>query len=84
MLQCVAVCCSVLQCVVYVCECTCRCLFELSKSNIAEHCSMLQCVAVCCSVLQCVAVCCSVLCMYVSVHVDVCLNCLNLTYSNQD
>ena len=41
MLQCVAVCCSVLQCVVL-------------SSNIHQHsvcCSVLQCVAVCCSVL---------------------------------
>jgi len=44
-LQCVAVCCSVLQCVIV----------NLVTSKI----DMLQCVAVCCSVLQCVAVCCS-------------------------
>jgi len=44
-LQCVAVCRSVLQMLLYVVLC----------------CSVLQCVAVCCSVLQCVAVCCSVL-----------------------
>ena len=47
-LQCVAVCCSVLQ---PVRDALCLIL--------NESCS--QCVAVCCSVLQCVAVCCSVL-----------------------
>jgi len=41
-LQCVVVCCSVLQCV---------------QCGTAVCCSVLQCVAVCCSVLQCVAVC---------------------------
>jgi len=49
-LQCVAVCCSVLQCVASV--------FRESSSVlqcIAVRCSALQCVAVCCSVLQCVA-----------------------------
>ena len=45
MLQCVSVCCSVLQGHEAVCCGVC--------------CSVLQCVAVCCSVLQCVAVCCS-------------------------
>jgi len=48
MSQCVAVCCSVLQCVA-VCEHT-----------MTHDDSMSQCVAVCCSVLQCVAVCCCV------------------------
>jgi len=43
--QCVALFCSVLQCVA-VCRMQCAALF----------CSVLQCVAVCCSVLQCVAV----------------------------
>jgi len=50
-LQCVAVCCSVLQCVALsVCCSVLQCL--------AVCCivSVLQCVAVCCSVLQCVAV----------------------------
>ena len=50
--QCVVLCCSVLQ---SVAEC-CRVL-----QSVAVCCSVLQCVAVCCSVLQCVAVCCSVL-----------------------
>jgi len=45
-LQCVAVCCSVLQCV--------------AKYRADFGGCVLQCVAVCCSVLQCVAVCCSV------------------------
>ena len=52
MLQCVAVCCSVLLCVAVCCS-VLQC--------VAVCCSVLQCVAVCCSVLQCVAVCCSVL-----------------------
>jgi len=51
-LQCVAVCCSVLLCVAVCCS-VLQC--------IAVCCSVLQCVAVCCSVLQCIAVCCSVL-----------------------
>jgi len=64
-LQCVAVCYSVLQSwafeeifamghtyVTGVCS-------RVSQS-VAECCSVLQCVAVCCSVLQCVAMCCSV------------------------
>jgi len=45
-LQCVAVCCSVLQCVAVWFEVDLMC-----------SCSVLQCVAVCCSVLQYVAVC---------------------------
>jgi len=52
LLQCVAVCCGVMQCVVV-------------QMNVNLHnsvcCSVLQCVAVCCSVWQCAAVCCSVL-----------------------
>ena len=43
-LMCVAVCCSLLQCVAEVRHSTNVC------------CSVLQCVAVCCNVLQCVAV----------------------------
>jgi len=43
-LQCVAVCCSVLQSLL---ECN-------PKSEVVVCCSVLQCVAVCCSVLQCV------------------------------
>ena len=44
LLQCVAVCCSVLQCVAVRFEVDLMC-----------YCSVMQCVAVCCSVLQCVA-----------------------------
>jgi len=51
-LQCVAVCCSVLQRVAACCS-VLQC--------VAVCCSVLQRVAACCSVLQCVAVCCSVL-----------------------
>jgi len=59
-LQCVAVCCNVLQCVA----------FTMTLQCVAVCCSALhgvvftmtvQCVAVCYSVLQCVALCCSVL-----------------------
>jgi len=50
-LQCVAVCCSVLQCVVHI---------HSLYTRVREP-RVLQCVAVCWSVLQCVAVCCSVL-----------------------
>jgi len=49
-LQCVAVCYSVLQFGAVCCTVCCT-----------VCCSVLQCIAVCCSVLQCVAVCCSVL-----------------------
>ena len=47
MLQCVAVCCSVLRCAA-VCRSVLQC--------VAVCCSVLQCVAACCSVLQCVEV----------------------------
>jgi len=64
-LQCIAVCCSVLQ----VC-CSVLQYVVVSCSVIAVCCSVccsvLQCVAVCCSVLQRVAACCSVL-QYVAV-----------------
>jgi len=71
MLQCVAVCCNVLQHtspkvelqrLQAVCE-----QQVLSSVHVAVCCSVLQCVAVCCSVLRvlqcvaCVAVCCNVL-----------------------
>jgi len=48
-LQCVAVCCSVLQCVAI--------WWEASNREKSDHC--LQCVAVCCNMLQCVAMCCN-------------------------
>jgi len=47
---CVAVCCSVLQCVAVRCN-------ETRQAGSCRPWSVLQCVAVCCSVLQCVAVC---------------------------
>ena len=75
MLQCVAVCCSVSQCVQCVVTtfvatdsadvvttlqvCVALCCSALLC--VAVCCNVLQCVALCCSVLQCVAVCCSVL-----------------------
>jgi len=56
-LQCVAVCCSVLQ-LEYGLEGSN--VFDVSGGVCVAVCySVLQCVAVCCSVLQCVAVCCS-------------------------
>ena len=75
MLQCVAVCCSVLQCgdiVVSILRIWCDfivgvilrwrlCVLCSVLQRVAVCCSVLQCVAVCCSVLQCVAVCCIVL-----------------------
>ena len=54
MLQRVAACCSVLQCVVF------GCLNELFLDHLV-CCSVLQCAAACCSMLQCVTACCSVL-----------------------
>jgi len=65
---CVAVCCSVLQCVA-VCYFSKVCSIMMNKSC---HTVVLQCVAVCCSVLQCVAVCyfskvCSAVKLYASV-----------------
>ena len=61
MLQCVAVCCSVLQCVtnsqihmnIHIYTIT-KILFHEETAHFMQH---KQCVAVCCSVLQCVAVC---------------------------
>ena len=59
MLQCVAACCSVLQCVH---------TRDTTRSQTGGHMTREASVAVCCSVLQCVAVCCSVLqCVAVSV-----------------
>jgi len=68
MLQCVAVCCSVLQSVA-VCRIMWRCiavccsvlqlLYETALRELYIY--MLQCVAVCCNALQCVAVGCSAL-----------------------
>jgi len=57
--QFVAVCCSVLRCVVVVqWRCGCRCdIFK--RRCVAVCCGVLRCVAVCCGVLRCVAVCCS-------------------------
>jgi len=86
-LQCVAVCCSVLHSVAavlpgcstaatYVCCIALKYVALRCRvlQSIAECCSVLQCAAVCCSVLQCAAVCCSVL---LSVHIvmyyDICI-----------
>ena len=57
-LQCVALCCRMLQCVVVrssVLQCVAVC-GDMYEQCVAAHCSVLRCVAECCSVLQCVAV----------------------------
>jgi len=54
MLQCVAVCCSVLQCERKWAQCA-------ATSSHTDKPDVLQSVADCCSVLQCVAVCCSMM-----------------------
>ena len=69
LLQCVAVCLSVLQqlqCATVCCTgCTIRAIQMFFPPTLfkcgAESCWIVQCVAVCCSVLQCATVCCSVL-----------------------
>ena len=69
----VAVCCSVLQCVVVSCSilyCVAVCCIQLQCAAACSHddcvcvcgiesecCSVLQCVAACCSVMPCVSVC---------------------------
>ena len=75
-LQCVAVCCSVLRVLQYVEVQFGEVIVSLHKSSlfgpnlgasynvlqcVAVYCSVLQYIAECCSVLQCVAVCCSAL-----------------------
>jgi len=62
-LQRVAVCCSVLQCVAMLYFSAIQCEEDIHSTLFVTLvcCSVLQCVAVCCSVLQCVAVCCSAL-----------------------
>jgi len=66
-LQCIAACCSVLQCVATWVSVNCSALHYAAGSqsvwspSLNHVIGVLQCVAVCCSVLQCVAVCCSVL-----------------------
>jgi len=59
-LQCVAVCCSVLQCI-ETCYTVSRMTLTYCMSGCATSTRTLQCGVVCCSVLQCVAVCYSVL-----------------------
>jgi len=54
-LRCVAVCCSVMQCV------TARVVSAVGDFVAQVCCGVLHCDAVCCGVLRCVAVCCSVL-----------------------
>jgi len=56
-LQCVAVCCSVLQCVLWYILHRCATFDQYRALQcVAECCSVWQCVTMCCSVLQCVAV----------------------------
>jgi len=73
-LQCVAVCCSALQCVARSRGQECQSFHPpslWSRTDQNDQCSVVQLVAVCCSVLQCVAVCCSVLQCAVLQHVAV-------------
>ena len=63
MLQCVAVCCSVLQSAPHALHYQ-QCRLEYDQLS----CSVLQCVAMCCNVLQCVTVCCRVLQCVTSSH----------------
>jgi len=53
----VAVCCSVLQCVAVCCSVLLELMIEAAKAKecVAVCCSVLQCVGVCCSVMKCVA-----------------------------
>jgi len=69
-LQCVAVCCSMLQLVAVLfsemvlssSKCVLQCVVVRNLMQcVAVCCSMLQYVAVCCSVLQCDTMCCSVM-----------------------
>ena len=64
-LQCVAVCCSVVSCCCSVLYCAVCCVHGnrcvAVCCSVLSCCSVLQYVAVCCSGLQCVAVCCCVL-----------------------
>ena len=62
LLQCVAVCCSVLHCATPPLDFKCVCvLLQCVVVCVAVCSSVMQCAAACCSVLQCVAACCSVL-----------------------
>ena len=67
MLQCAAVCCSVLQCGAVLCVEGGRHVGDLISLEGSSQvcCSILQCAVECCGVLQCGAVCCSVLQCYV-------------------
>jgi len=58
-LQCVAACCTLLQCVAV---CACDGSQDALPNIYTRQPKALQCVAVCCSVLQCVAVHCSAVC----------------------
>ena len=58
-LQCVVVCCFVVQCVAACYSVLSSCLLWIHIYRQAETSSVLQCGTVCCNVSQCVAVCCS-------------------------
>jgi len=89
-LQCVAACCSVLQCVAvpYVIDSNVKCdLYMKNRIHVIccivilfveiLSCSVLQCVAVCCSMLQCVAVLhCNAMCCSVLQCVALCCSVL--------
>ena len=72
-LQRVAACCSMLQCVTVVLLCAAACCSVLQyaavcHSCVAVWCSVLQCAPVCCSMLTCVAGCCGVCCSLLHLH----------------
>ena len=58
-MQCVAVCCSVLQCVAASLVVEFMTIWRMLRIRVGSYlcCSVLHCVAVCCSVLQCCALC---------------------------
>jgi len=84
--QCVAVCCNMLQCVASTPKETLTVnMHRDGKKRLYSTVYMLQGVAVCCSVLQCVAVCCSVLqrvavCCSVFQCVAVCCSVLHMWF----
>ena len=69
----VAVCCSVLQCVVVRLDLGVDADGSTDRSEVCgvDLCSVLRCVSVCCRALRCVTVCCSVLqCVNLGVDAD--------------
>jgi len=67
-LQCVAVCCGVVWCVVVSRRALSHEQSSINSSRFLA--SVLQCVEWCCNVLQCVAVCCSVYCRMLQASIN--------------